>query len=109
MPNSIFEEILKLWDIREEAQNEAYQYFNDNIRPLPKTPDGKWDIDSGEFSNNDVDAFRHAYVSGFFTQKYNELLANFLGQFNELIGDLAKKQPPEQRNMGLWNNEIGRS
>ncbi len=109
MLNSLFEEIAKLWNAKKEAQNEAYQYFNDNIRALPKTSDGDWDIDSGAFSNNDVDAFRHAYVSGVYTQKYHELTANLLGQFNELMGDLIRKQPPEQKNMDLWNNEVGRS
>ena len=109
MPGPISDFIKTLWDTREQAEDEAYQYFNDNIRPLPTTPDGKWDIDSGKFSNNDVDAFRHAYVSGVYTQKYNEIAANLLGQFNELLGDLIKQQPPEQKNMDLWNNELGRS
>ncbi len=108
MPNPTWD-IFGLWGARQEAENEAYQYFNDNIRPLPKKADGTWDIDSGAFSNNDVDAFRHAYVSGVCTQKYYEISANLLGQFNELLGDLIHKQPPEQKNMDLWNNQVGRS
>ncbi len=94
---------------REEAKNEAYKYFNDNIRALPKTESGDWDIASGEFSNSDVDAFRHAYVSGIYTQKYQELTANLLGQLNEILGDLIRQQPAEQKNMDLWNNKVGRS
>jgi hypothetical protein len=46
--------------LSDEAELEAYEYFNKNIRPLPKDSNGN--IDSGQkgFQNNDVDAFRHA-------------------------------------------------
>jgi len=57
--------------------------------------------------NNDIDAFRHAYASGVFTQEFSEEIANILGQFNEIKGDL-NDQPEDQRNMDLWNNKIGR-
>lgn len=99
------EELLK---IKSEAENEAYQYFNDNIRPLPKTSEGKWDFSSGKFIDNDVDAFRHAYVSGVFTQKFGEHAANALGLLNEFDGDFKRDQSLEQKNMDLWNNQIGR-
>ncbi len=98
----------KLQLIKEIAEDEAYDYFSDNIRPLPQTPEGLWDFASGKFVNNDVDAFRHAYVSGVFTQKFGDLIANSLGQLNELEGDLKRNQSPEEKNMDLWNNEIGR-
>lgn len=98
----------KLKQIKKEAENEAYLYFHENIRHLPKTEEGNWDFKTGEFINNDVDAFRHTYVSGVFTQKFNEAAANILGQLKELEGDLKRNQPPEQKNMDLWNNQVGR-
>jgi len=57
-----------------------------------------------EFYDNDVDAFRHAYTSGVFTQEYFALFADFLGVGNELFGD----NPIEAQNMDLWNNSVGR-
>ena len=100
--------INKLKQIKREAENEAYLYFHENIRPLPKTKEGHWDFKTGEFINNDVDAFRHTYVSGVFTQLFNEAAANILGQLKELEGDIKRNQPPEQKNMDLWNNQVGR-
>jgi hypothetical protein len=55
--------------------------------------------------DNDVDAFRHAYVSGVFTQEYNEQTANILGWLNEGTSILS---PFGSTNMDLWNNSVGR-
>jgi hypothetical protein len=94
--------------IQKEAEYEAYQYFHDNIRPLPKTKDGNWDFKTGMFVNNDVDAFRHAYVSGRFTNIFDNRTADILGQLKELEGDIKRNQTPEEKNMDLWNNQVGR-
>ena len=40
----------------------------------------------GVFQHNDVDAFRHAYVSGVFTQEYGENAAEVFGRLNEFLG-----------------------
>jgi hypothetical protein len=53
----------------EEARVEAYEYFDRHIRRLPKKSDGKIISRGPELDDNDVDAFRHAYVSGVFTQR----------------------------------------
>ena len=98
----------KLKQIQKEAEYEAYQYFHDNIRPLPKTKDGNWDFKTGMFVNNDVDAFRHAYVSGRFTNIFDNRTADILGQLKELEGDIKRNQTPEEKNMDLWNNQVGR-
>ncbi|MBM4252786.1 MAG: hypothetical protein FJ146_12505 [Deltaproteobacteria bacterium] len=66
-----------------EATKEAYIYFDTKIRPLPKDENGQIDATVAGFVDNDVDAFRHAYVSGVFTQEYNEQTANILGWLNE--------------------------
>ena len=55
-------------------------------------------------SNNEADAFRHAYVSGVFTQEKGEMRANLAGVYNEIKGT----NPINQQNMDLWNNSIGR-
>ncbi len=57
-------------NLRDEAKIEGYLYFDKYIRKLPKNPDGSINEFSPRFADNDVDAFRHAYVSGVFTQEY---------------------------------------
>lgn len=64
------------WTLRDEAELEAYRYFDMNIRELPKKPDGTINTSVSGFHDNDVDAFRHAYVSGVFTQEYSETAAD---------------------------------
>ena len=49
-------------------------------------------------SNNDADAFRHAYASGVFTLVHNSLIANVAGIKREMDGD----NPINQQNMDLW-------
>lgn len=61
--------------LRDEAEKESYDYFDKNIRVLPKNPDGTINTSARGFHDNDVDAFRHAYVSGIFTQEYSETTA----------------------------------
>ena len=65
--------------LKDEACQEAYEYFDQNVRKLPRDSNGAFDEFSNEFGDTDVDAFRHAYVSGVFTQKYGESIANILG------------------------------
>ena len=86
------------------ARHEAYIYFEKNIRELPRKKDGSFDENTGEMSNNDADAFRHAYVSGIFTQEKGEMKANLAGVYNEIKGT----NPINQQNMDLWNNAVGR-
>ena len=53
--------------LKDRAQAEAYEYFDRNIRALPKSSDGKINPRARGLEDNDADAFRHAYVSGVFT------------------------------------------
>ncbi len=98
------------WTIKDEAQAEAYEYFDNHIRKLPKAPDGKIDGAAPGFQDNDVDAFRHAYVSGVFTQAYSESAADIFGRLNEFfLPDLySNSRNPRALNMDLWNNSVGR-
>ena len=86
------------------ARQEAYIYFDKNIRELPRKKEGSFDESTREMSNNDADAFRHAYVSGIFTQEKGEMKANLAGVYNEIKGT----NPINQQNMDLWNNAVGR-
>lgn len=97
-------------ELKEEARQEAYQYFDHHIRRLPKTSDGDLDLVAPGFDDNDVDAFRHAYVSGVFTQKYGDQVANILGLLVEYTPEAqySNSISPKSRNMDLWNNQVGR-
>lgn len=93
-----------------EATEEAYAYFDLRIRRLPKSKNGKVNIRAHGLEDNDVDAFRHAYVSGVFTQEYGEKSANLFGLSYEYSpwAQYSNAVSPRSRNMDLWNNKIGR-
>ena len=94
----------------EEARDEAYDYFDRHIRRLPRNSNGSIDLGSSKRNDNDVDAFRHAYLSGVFTQVHGETTANILGLMNEYdpFGARSNSASPRSRNMDLWNNRVGR-
>lgn len=94
--------------LKDEACLEGYQYFDANIRQLPKKPDGSFDEANLVFVNSDVDAFRHAYVSAIFTQEYGPTVAELFGRLNELTSIFSPGASPGEKNMDLWNNAIGR-
>lgn len=93
-----------------EARDEAYQYFDKNIRSLTKDSEGKIDPTALGLTDNDVDAFRHAYVSGVFTQVYSQETADIFGRINEYspLSWYSNSKNPGSLNMDLWNNGIGR-
>lgn len=91
-------------NLRSESTKEAYEYFDQNIRSLPKNSIGEIELSSTDTHNTELDAFRHAYTSGRFTQRYSEEIADILGRMNELLGG----NPDAEKNMDLWNNEVGR-
>ena len=92
-------------ELKNKAKLECYEYFDEHIRTLPRTPDGQIDEAQPMFGDNDVDAFRHAYVSGVFTHEYGETIATILGWMNEFF---PLPSSTSNTNMDLWNNEIGR-
>lgn len=85
-------------------RQEAYVYFDQNIRRLPIDASVQFDESGGEMRNNDADAFRHAYVSGAMTQRWGEKITELLGLVVEVLG----RNPEAERNMDLWNNGVGR-
>jgi hypothetical protein len=103
---------MKRWPpaLKKEACLEAYEYFHKYIRPLPKDADRKFDEFSGLFMDNDVDAFRHAYVSGRFTHEYGAQIAEIFGNLNEVISfGSTTTDSDNAKNMDLWNNAVGRT
>lgn len=94
--------------LKEEAKLEIYNYIDKNIRPLPKGENGKFNEFAPGFNDNDVDALRHAYVSGVYTMEYDEDTAEKLGTLQELIHSDSSSAHPGSENMDLWNNSIGR-
>lgn len=98
------------FELRDRGRDDCYIYFDKNIRTLEKDSNGKIDPASFGLENNDVDAFRHACVSGVLTIEYNEMAADILGRLNEYLTlDLySNSKDPRSLNMDLWNNSIGR-
>lgn len=94
-----------------EAKYEAYTYFDRYIRRLPKRKDGRLNDLAPGFDDNDVDAFRHAYTSGVFTQEYSERVANLFGLGWEYRGYSVKLirgvETPVSKRDGRRINNIG--
>ena len=55
--------------------------------------------------NNASDAFKHAYLSWYLKHHYGQNTAKWLGDMHE---DETPNAPNYERNMDLWNNQIGR-
>lgn len=78
------------------------EQFESDVTPIrkqmPATNNGMDDA---------ADAFRHTYAAARSTQQYGEKLTHFLGDMNEVLGDLNGAELPG-KNMDLWNNAVGR-
>ena len=87
-----------------EYANEAYlQYEKLTGTTLPRKSDGSWDVSTGEFVDNDVDAFRHAYVMGKLVMSgVPSSVMKFIGIDHESVSSSQ-----EAKDMDLWNNSIG--
>ena len=98
----------KIYTLKDEAQAELYQWFDKEIRPLPKNSDGTINKFAEGLVDNDIDALRHAYVSGVYTLEFSEKTAEIVGRLNEIIGFNSSSNSVGSDNMDLWNNEVGR-
>lgn len=101
---------IPFFDLRNEAEQEVYNLIDQKLRKLTRRKDGSIDSGSEEFHDNDVDALRHAYVSGVFTQEYGPAMADVLGRLNELfpLNGASDANRVQSINMDLWNNAVGR-
>jgi len=98
------------YTLKSEAEKESYEYFDKNIRNLIKNKSGEVDNTASGLVDNDVDAFRHAYVSGRYTQEYGEAAAKVAGDLQELFpgGSSNPQNSDLAKNMDYWNNDVGR-
>lgn len=98
----------KILTLMLEARLEVYQLIHSHYKPMPKKPDGSIDEYAKGLGNNDIDALRHAYVSGRYTMEFGEETADILGRLNEFKNfNFGTKEVPSE-NMDLWNNAVGR-
>ena len=80
----------------------------DSLGGLQANPDP-----DNKYSNDQYDAFRHAYASARYTERFGSQIAEFLGKSKELF-DSAPTDPeelkkfPDEQNMDNYNNQIGR-
>lgn len=101
--------ILKIYHLKDEALIDLYKRLDKDLRPMPKKPDGSIDPYGFGLEDNDVDALRHAYISGVYTIEYNEKLAELLGRLNEFTTFDSQSTSTLSENMDLWNNAVGRT
>lgn len=66
-----------------------------------------WTFTRVGLEDNDVDALRHAFISGVYTIEYNEGLAELLGRLNEFTTFDSQSTSALSENMDLWNNTVG--
>ncbi len=104
---------ISFYTLSDRTENELYILIDKHLRPLPKNSDGTINTEAKGFQHNDVDALRHAYVSGIYTMEYNESVAAFLGKVQEkfpIMGSVGTSGSNREkaRNMDFWNNAVGR-
>ena len=63
---------------------------------------------NGSAWNNESDAFRHAYMQAYLTLRYNDFVAEQLGKYHEIDGNINNNQDRAEETMDLHNNYIGR-
>ncbi len=84
-----------------EARLEVYQLIDSQYKPMQKKSDGSIDEYAKGLGNNDIDALRHAYVSGRYTMEFGEETADILGRLNEFKNfNFGTKEVPSE-NMDL--------
>lgn len=98
----------KIYTLKDEVLAELYIWLDAEYRPLPKNKDGTINEFGDGLVDNDIDALRHAYVSGVYTLEFSEQTAEMVGRLNELTSFGSSSSSPGSENMDLWNNAIGR-
>jgi hypothetical protein len=98
----------KIITLKHEAQKEIYEFFDKEVRVLKKKSDDSIDEYALGLVDNDVDAMRHAYVSGVYVMEFSEQTSELLGRLNEFIDLNSESINKQSENMDLWNNSVGR-
>lgn len=90
-------------------EKEGRAWFNEMVDKETKDAQKKYgfQINSGNNPtwNNDSDAFKHAFLSWYLSYYGSDEDAKKLGDMHE---DETPNAPWYERNMDLWNNQIGR-
>lgn len=100
--------LTKIYTLKDEAQKQLYEWLDVEVRPLPKKSDGSIDPYGQGLVDNDVDALRHAFVSGVYTIEFSEQTAEIMGRLNEFRDFDSSSGASGAENMDLWNNAFGR-
>ena len=86
-------------------EQEAYAAYESlSGKKLERNEDGTF---KPQGTGDDVDAFRHAYLSAVMTWKFGKCTAYAAGESVEIWGDL-REYGFKHRNMDEWNNAEGR-
>lgn len=92
-----------------QKEHDAGTYFTQKVKLYQS--EYKFEMTHNTGHNDEADAFRHAFMQGCYSRK-NELGAKIIGDYHERDELKPKNYTWEQynkeRNMDLWNNEVGR-
>ena len=94
---------IALMKIYEQQAYAAYESLSGK-----KLERNKLGLFKSQGNGDEVDAFRHAYVSAMMAQNFGRCIAYTGGEVNEIKGDIFDDQEKEHRNMDEWNNAEGR-
>lgn len=103
------EKIFRIYQLKDEALLDLYRRLDKDLRPMPKKSDGSIDPYGLGLEDNDVDALRHAFISGVYTLEYNASVAEMLGRLQEFSTFDSRSTSSLSENMDLWNNSVGRA
>ncbi len=103
------EKIFRIYQLKDEALLDLYRRLDKDLHPMPRKSDGSIDPYGIGLEDNDVDAMRHAFISGVYTLEYNASLSDLLGRLQELSTFDSRSTSALSENMDLWNNAVGRA
>ena len=103
------DKIFRIYQLKDEALIDLYRRLDKDLRLIPKKSDGSIDPYGLGLEDNDVDALRHAFISGVYTLEYNAPVAEMLGRLQEFSTFDSRYTSSLSENMDLWNNSVGRA
>ena len=63
--------IFKIYHLKDEALLDLYTRLDKDLRPMPKKSDGTIDQYCAGLINNNIDALRHAFLSGVYAIEFS--------------------------------------
>jgi hypothetical protein len=95
------EKIFRIYQLKDEALLDLYRRLDKDLRPMPRKSDGSIDPYGLGLEDNDVDAMRHAFISGVYTLEYNASLSELLGRLQEFSAFDSRSTSALSENMDL--------